>query len=113
MKASENTIQYSYDTVSQAISDLAKRGYTIDFSLHPDKMVVPGDNSGISLSPDEFRIDEVYRFEGETDPGDEMIVFAVSSPDHRVKGIVVNAFGMYQNSQNSNLVKDLEKQLEN
>ena len=47
------------------------------------------------LAPEEFEIDEVYRFEGITDPGDEMIVFAISSVHHDLKGLVVNAYGMY------------------
>ncbi|MBK8344964.1 MAG: hypothetical protein IPL12_17790 [Bacteroidetes bacterium] len=35
-------------------------------------------NSSLTqLSPDEFEIDETYRFEGNTDPGDEMILFAI------------------------------------
>ncbi len=45
--------------------------------------------------PESFHIDAVYRFEGPTDPGDEMILYAVSSSKHNLKGVLTNAFGMY------------------
>ncbi len=45
--------------------------------------------------PASFTIDAVYRFEGPTDPGDEMILYAISSRKYNLKGVLTNAFGMY------------------
>ena len=59
----------------------------------------------------EFEIDETYRFEGETDPGDEMIVFAISSKKHNIKGVVINAYGVYSDSSTSKIVERLKKHL--
>jgi hypothetical protein len=63
------------------------------------------------LSPEEFEIDETYRFEGSSDPGDEMIVFAISSKKYNMKGIVVNAYGIYSNSESSKIVNRLTQHL--
>jgi hypothetical protein len=40
---------------------------------------------------------------GDTDPGDEMIVYAVSSEQQRIKEILVNAYGPYADGTSSDL----------
>ena len=101
----------SYDTVSEAINDLQKSGYTIDFSIMADKECLICHKTGTELSSDEFEIDEFYRFEGDSDPGDEMIIYAISSNKNIVKGIVVNAFGLYSDNTSSAVVEKLNKHL--
>ncbi len=101
----------SYDTVSEAVNDLIKRGYITDFSILAEKECLICNRTAKQLSADEFEIDETYRFEGMTDPGDEMIVFAISSKKHNMKGIVVNAYGMYSDSTTSKIVERLKKHL--
>lgn len=96
-----------YETVSEAIRDLSKRGYITDFKALTENESLIFNNSIKQLSPDQFKIDETYRFEGETDPGDQMIVFAISSAKHKMKGIVVNAYGMYSDSATSKIVEQL------
>ena len=49
----------------------------------------------VDQDPESFKIDAVYRFEGPTDPGDAMILYAISSPKYNLKGVLINAFGMY------------------
>lgn len=102
---------FSYDTASQAIKGLIKRGYITDFNLDVVNGHIKGENpvsgEGISLSPKEFEIDEIYRFEGNSDPGDEMVVYAISSHKHHIKGVLVNAFGPYSDSAASAIVKKL------
>jgi hypothetical protein len=44
-----------------------------------------------------------------TDPGDEMIVYAISSANKEIKGVVVNAFGIYSSYRASKLVEHLSK----
>ena len=95
----------SYDTVSEAINDLARRGYSTNFSILPEKERLVCKQTSVELSPEEFEINEIYRFEGITDPGDEMIVYAVSSAKYGIKGVFVNAFGMYSDDNTSKIVK--------
>lgn len=95
----------NYDTVSEAISGLRNMGYTIDFSVLTEKECLICNLNETELSPDDFDIDDFFRFEGDSDPGDEMIVYAISSKSKKVKGIVVNAFGMYGDSTASDIVR--------
>jgi hypothetical protein len=96
-----------YETVSEAIYELAKRGYTTDFEILNEKECIACNKTAVQLSPEEFEIDETYRFEGNTDPGDEMIVFAISSAKKNLKGFVVNAYGMYSDTTIAKIVENL------
>jgi len=102
----------SYDTLSEAVNDLIKRGYTTDFLLQEEKDCLICSNNSLELSPEEFTIDEVYRFEGMSDPDDESIVFAISSDKHKVKGLVINSFGAEFGYRSSKLVAHLHRHLQ-
>lgn len=97
----------SYSTVSEALNDLGRRGYTVDFSLSIDDDCIYCHANSHSLSSDEFVIDEVYRFEGDSDPGDEMVLFAISSLKDDIKGTLLNAYGVYSDANNSRIVDKL------
>ena len=99
---------YSYDTVSEAINELAKRGYTTDFKVLSDEECIICSVIATQLNPEEFVIDEVHRFEGATDPGDEMIIYAISSLNHDLKGILLNGYGMYADVATAKIVKRLK-----
>lgn len=95
---------YYYETVSEAVAGLSKRGYNANFNL--TKEYVSCEEMGLRLSADEFHIEETYRFEGQTDPGDEMVVYAISS-DKGVKGILVNAYGPYADEASARIIEKL------
>lgn len=69
----------NYDTVTEAMDDLKRLGYTVDFSILTEKECLICHLTSTVLSPDDFEIDNFYRFEGDSDPGDEMIVYTISS----------------------------------
>jgi hypothetical protein len=95
----------SYETVVDALTDLKKRGYTLNFNIAFDKLMCSGDR--FFLNPDEFEITEVYRFEGNSNPDDEDIVFAVESKSGPAKGVITSAFGLYADSVSSEMIKKL------
>jgi hypothetical protein len=103
--------QHSYDTLSESVDDLIRRGYTTDFLLQEGKECLLCKDHSLELSPEDFEIDEVYRFEGMTDPADESIVFAISSAKYKVKGLVINSFGAAFNSASSTLIAHLHKHI--
>jgi hypothetical protein len=80
----------AYDTLVEALNDLKKRGYTLDFNVLPDGLHCA--ERDIRLYPEDFEIVEVYRFEGETNPTDESILYAIES-NIGEKGVLVNAYG--------------------
>jgi len=92
----------TYDTLSEAVNDLIKRGYGYNFNIKRDCITCL--ENDINLQPEEFEIDEIHRFEGMTDPGDENILFAISSAQYNLKGTLVNAFGVYADTASAELV---------
>ena len=94
----------AYDTVTEAVSGLKKRGYSIDFNLEFDKLTCHKTN--ISLHPRDFEITEMHRFEGMTDPADQAVVFAIEGKDG-VKGILVDGFGPSAETLDEDMVKKL------
>lgn len=95
---------YTYDTLSEAVNDLRKRGYTIDFNLEYDHII--SHETPVSLMPNEFEIVEVYRFEGETNPSDESVVYALTSK-HGEKGVLINGYGIYGDPVDEGMVEKL------
>jgi hypothetical protein len=94
-------------TVSEVLNYLKKEGYTVDFNLRGDCLMGPGD--ALRLYPNEFLVDKHYRFEGMSDPGDEAVVYAISSPRHAVKGTLVNGYGISSEAMNSEMMKALQE----
>src|SRR3712207_3135745 len=95
-----------YETVTDALADLKKRGFTTDFNIVSDK--IECGKTGSALDPSQFEIVEHYRFEGETNPADEEVVYAIAAKDGSMKGVLVNAFGTYDDPVSDELVQKLE-----
>jgi sulfur relay (sulfurtransferase) DsrC/TusE family protein len=83
----------SYDTVTEALQDLKTKGYSVDFNIAFDKIICS--NNNICLNPNEFEIVEVFRFEGDTNPDDEDVVYTIESKNGEIKGTLTSAYGMY------------------
>ncbi len=95
----------NYQTVVEALNDLKQRGFTLDFNLANSG--VQNKQKNLFLSPNDFEISEVYRFEGETDPADAAIIYAIESSKYHVKGVFVDGYGVYSNDVSEALLKKL------
>ena len=93
-------------TLSGTMNELRKKGYTEDFNLKTDCLDCRG--GAIRISPDDFQIDEYFRFEGPSDPADSSILYAISSQKHRLKGVLVNGYGIYTDPVTDAMAKKLK-----
>ncbi|MEJ7627866.1 MAG: phosphoribosylpyrophosphate synthetase [Ferruginibacter sp.] len=96
---------YTYETVVEAINGLKERGYTIDFNIASNKIICSENKH--CLNPDQFNITEMYRFEGDTNPSDEDVVYAVESEDGKLKGVITSAFGTYADNISTEIIRKL------
>ncbi len=78
-------------TVTEAVSLLRERGYVDDVDLQGSTLACSGKGSSCNLSS--VVVDHTFRFEGDSDPGDEAIVLGLRFPDSDVRAILVSAFG--------------------
>ena len=92
----------AYDTVSDAVNGLKKRGFSLDFNLEENCLVC---HEG-KFTIEEFSIVEVYRFEGNSDPSDEAIVYGIES-HNGLKGILVNGYGISSSSMGDEIAAKL------
>jgi hypothetical protein len=76
-------------TVTDALVMLRGLGYTADFALVAGVL----DSGDARCSVDQVVVEHLFRFEGPSDPGDEMIVFAVRDPTTGTLGTLAAAFG--------------------
>lgn len=97
---------YVYDTLTAAVSDLEKRGYEYDFNLSADYIECKAID--LQLMPEEFEIDEFYRFEGMTDPDDSAVIYAISSQVGNLKGVIIDAYGAYAENVSPELLDKLK-----
>jgi len=85
----------NYESPGDALADLKKRGYEADFEAHP--LGLYSEDLDLRLDPEEFKIDETYRFNGNSGPDDNSYVFAISSASG-VKGTMVDETGTFNKS---------------
>lgn len=96
----------NYDTIVEALNDLQKRGYKYNFNLKGDCIYCQ--ETGTSLNPDEFEIVEFYRFEGDSNPSDNAIVYAIESNKHNLKGVLIDAYGVYSDPMSYEIISKLK-----
>ncbi len=92
----------TYDTVTGALAALKAKGYTLNFNIAFNKLMCS--NNEVCLNPNEFEITEVHRFEGDTNPSDEDVVYAIESHNQKIKGTLTSAFGMYADTISTDML---------
>ena len=95
----------AYETVTEALKDLKARGFTTDFNLAFDN--IQCSKTGKCLAPSEFEIVEHHRFEGNSNPADEEVVYAIEAKDGSMKGVLVSAFGTYSEPLEDSMIRKL------
>lgn len=94
------------ETLSQVMEMLkTERGYDEDFNLLDDHLELKEANE--LFSHDEFVVDEVFRFEGVSDPSDMSVLYAITTSTGR-KGVLVDAFGAYSGQISDEMLKKLD-----
>ena len=92
-------------TLTETINLLRSKGYNDDFELTTD-----GLKSKLTreiFTPRDLLIEKVYRFEGQSDPADMAVLYGISAKG-KAKGILIDAYGTYDNKQLAELLKDVE-----
>lgn len=88
---------YHYTTVLEALNDLKEKGFHHDFNLHHD---------AIKAHPNEFAVAHVYRYEGDTDPDEESVVYGIIS-NEGTKGVFVAGFSANSDSEAAVILEKL------
>lgn len=95
----------TYDTLVDGINGLRLEGYVEDFNLKQNCLECR--NGQYKVFHRDFVIDSIYRFEGDSNPDDEMILYAVSSDKYKLRGVLISAYGMYAEDITNEMIQSL------
>jgi hypothetical protein len=99
--------KFHYATVTDAINELKKQGYTCDFELANNQLTADGK----SYPAADFEITDLYRYEGASDPADEATVYALASKDD-IKGTLITGYGASFDEASDETLKQLHYKYE-
>lgn len=88
-------------TLSDTIRKLQKKGYVENLTARFDRLECR--SGAIKMYPGAFIIDEVVRFENASDPDDQSILYAISSPSKKIKGVYVESFGAHHDEMSAEM----------
>jgi len=94
------------ETLSEAIGRLEAAGYREGFRATREGLRALA--TGRCYAPESLVVDEVARFEGPTDPGDESVLFALRAADG-VRGTWAIAYGPSRDPLDAELAHRLKR----
>lgn len=93
-------------TMASCTNRLVQEGFTENFVAHKAGIEAPSIKK--YYVPREVRIVNFYRFEGESDPADNAVLYAIEANDG-VKGLLVDAYGgPYVDQRIGQFIKEVE-----
>lgn len=98
-------LKHSYSSLSEAIKDLQDKGFTENLNFCDSGL--ENRRKSCIYPAAELHVREFYRFEGETDPGDNSILYAIETSDGH-KGLLVDAYGAYSGNIPSDIIAKLK-----
>ncbi|WP_187263461.1 hypothetical protein [Pontibacter beigongshangensis] len=88
------------------LNRLRKDGCTLDFKVTEDGRLATMDDKK-TFTPDQVRIVDFYRFEGESNPDDMSILYVIETTEG-IKGTITNSYGPYADERIENFMKQIE-----
>jgi hypothetical protein len=98
--------QTNLNTMVDCVNSLVRKGFTEDFKAKKDGLLSLATEK--LYQPDEIKILNFYRFEGQSDPADNSILYAIETADGK-KGTLVDAFGPYADHNVTNFMHHVEE----
>lgn len=102
MKPDEKT---PLKTLASCVNGLQKDGFKENFMV--DEKGLHTSESEKYYGPSDVKIVNFYRFEGESDPGDNSILYAVETNDG-LKGMLTDAYGAYADPHMTKFITEVE-----
>ena len=94
-------------TLVYAEKKLTQEGFTQNFQVTDGRLHTLSTESAKSYAPDEVTIVDFYRFEGESNPDDMSILYAIQANDG-IRGTISTAYGVYADTNTDDFLKKVE-----
>ncbi len=96
----------SMNTLSALVNKVVKQGYTDSFTV--TKRGLYSNSMDKYYTPNEVNVVNFYRFEGQSDPGDNAIMYVIETPDGQ-KGTLIDAYGTYSDGSVNKFMAEVEE----
>jgi hypothetical protein len=93
-------------TLSECMTSLKKHGFEHDFFV-TEEGYIKSYVSEQTWSAGDVKIENFYRFEGQSDPGDSSILYALETNDG-VKGMISHPYGADSDGKVEDFIKKIE-----
>ncbi|MFC3562864.1 hypothetical protein [Pedobacter jamesrossensis] len=97
-------VKFHYETLSSGIEELKKRGFILDFNLQENSFFSPESKFRVG----DFKIVDIYRYEGDTDPADEVCLYALESVAGN-RGFLLASYGASTDEYSTKLLALLKE----
>lgn len=102
--------QHNLKTLVEVLNDLKDQGYDTDFNFSDGKLSALG--SSDKYEAKEIKINNEFRFEGESNPADSSILYAIEAKDG-TKGTLVDSYGADTHTELEDFLKKADKDVPN
>ncbi len=93
------------DTVTQDMQQLRDRGFDLDADIRDGGVQFRVDGTWTPVAAAE--VEEIRRYEGTSDPGDETIVLGIHDRDSDQRGVLVAAYGQDVEPETADCLREL------
>ena len=91
----------------QASNALAERGFEAQFQINEQGRLCCAGEVDKTYAPEEMKVVEYHRFEGESAPEDMSVIYALETTDG-TKGTLIDAYGTYASAESADFIKRLK-----
>lgn len=106
MKNKESTKKVNMESLVSVLSSLTVSEFVTQFKVTKQGLVSMTTQK--TFQPAEIEILHFYRFEGESNPSDNAILYAIETNDGE-KGTIIDAYGIYNDLLITNFMKLVDK----
>lgn len=105
MRLNENNSMPFMKSLATCLSKMVKEGYTEDFQMTEKGLESLRKQN--NYSPEQIEVVNFFRFEGQSDPDDNAILYVIETSDG-TKGTLIDAYGIYNDPNISKFMNDVQ-----
>jgi len=94
------------NTLTSCVNKVVKDGYTDNFKVTEQGLYASSNEK--TYSPDQISVINFYRFEGQSDPGDNAIMYVIETSDG-LKGTLIDAYGAYSDNSVNTFMNEVDE----
>lgn len=106
MMLNENNSMPYMKSLATCLNKMMKEGYTENFKVTEEGLESFQKHN--NYKPEQIQVVNFFRFEGESDPDDNAILYVIETNDG-TKGTLIDAYGIYNDPKVAGFMKDVEK----